>query len=427
VSVIEVNLTALDHNMQALRRMVGPACGLCPIVKADAYGLGGPRVGKRLAFAGAQMLAVYTPEQAAELLNAAIGCPILVLMPVREIARVDEIYRGLTSDKVHLTVHDAGHVADLIAITERYGMSIKVHLEIDTGMSRGGCGVHEAPAVLERIAACRRLTIAGVFTHFANAEADIEFTNRQLKIFERFLSEHGHRLGPECHIHAANSFATLRHARFHKSMVRIGLAWAGYGAEWMAGDELLKGAADLRPIVAWRSRVVQSKHIETGTPVGYGSRWSAKRPTTLGLVPVGYADGYPMNLGARDDAPRGAVVAVFERARAGDGHEHGGLIGYAPVVGAVNMDQISIDLTDLIARRGGADDIGVGTIVELITPDAKAPNHLPNLARLAGTIPHEILTRMSARIRRQYIAPVTAADHVPAATRSAKPAHNALV
>jgi alanine racemase len=305
-------------------------------------------------------------------------------------------------------------------------MSIRVHLEIDTGMSRGGCGVLEAPEVLERIAACRRLKIGGVFTHFASAEADLEFTNRQLKVFERFLSEHGHRLGPECHIHAANSFATLRHARFHKSMVRIGLAWAGYGAEWMSGDELLKDADALRPAVSWRSRLVQTKRIESGTPVGYGSRWTARRPTTLGLVPVGYADGYPICLGARDDAPRGAVVAIFERAN--DGSEHGGLIGYAPVVGAVNMDQISIDLTDVMARRGGGPgDIGVGTIVELITPDTKAPNHLPSIARLAGTIPHEILTRMSARIRRQYIAPVAAADHVPVPPRGSKAVHNALV
>jgi alanine racemase len=421
MSVIEINLLDLDHNVRVLRRIIaaggtggvaGSECGLCPIVKADAYGLGAIRIGKRLAYEGAQMLAVYTPDQAGELMKAAIGCRILVLMPVREFARVDEIYRGLISDKVHLTVHDLEHVGNLIAITERYGLTINVHLEVDTGMSRGGCNVDEAAKVLERIAGCRRLKLAGIFTHFASAESNVEFTDQQLAAFDRLLSEQAAHIPPppECRVHAANSFATLRHPRFHKSMVRIGLSWAGYGAEWMQDGEIVPEAQNLRPIVTWKSRLVQVKTIEAGTPVGYGSRWKAQRPTTLGLVPVGYADGYPMALGSRDDKSKGASVAVMDRGP--DGMEHGGLLGYAPVVGAVNMDQISIDLTDLVERSAADKSIGVGTIVELISPDVKAPNHLPTLAKMAGTIPHAILTGLNPRIKRQYLAPATAGEHI---------------
>lgn len=414
MSVLEINLADLDHNMKVLRRAVGKECGLCPIIKADAYGLGAGRIGKRLSFSGADMLAVYTPEQAGELLKAAVGGQILVLMPVREIARVDEVYRGLIADKVHLSVHDLDHVANLIAITERYGLTINVHLEIDTGMSRGGCSVAEAPAVLEKIAACRRLKLAGVFTHFANAETDVEFTSQQMAAFEKLLREQAPRIPRDCRVHAANSFATLRHKRYHKSMVRIGLAWAGYGIEWMSGSDIIPEARELRPILTWKSRIVQVKTIEAGTPVGYGSKWRARRRTTLGLVPVGYADGYPTSLGSPEEqsASPGAVVAVFDRADASTGHEHGGLLGYAPVVGAINMDQISIDLTDVLARRSLIETPGMtGAIVEIISPDPRAPNHLPALAKLAGTIPHELLTRLSARITRLYVAPVNSVEH----------------
>lgn len=435
VSVLEINLTNLDHNMKVLRRVVGKDCWLCPIVKADAYGLGAARVGKRLAYAGADMLAVYTPEQAGELLKTAVGCPILVLMPVRDIARVDEIYRGLIADKVHLTVHDLPHVADLVAITDKYGLTMNVHLEIDTGMSRGGCSVADAPKVLERIAACRRMRLAGVFTHFANAEGNVQFTNQQMQTFERLLREQARHIPATCRVHAANTFATIRGKPYHKSMVRIGLGWAGCGVECMSDGEVIAEASELRPILAWKSRIVQIKAIEPGTPVGYGSKWTAKRRTILGLVPVGYADGYPTTLGSRDELPmsKGAAVAVFDRAAANASEEHGGLLGYAPVVGAINMDQLSIDMTDVLARRSGGANAGAsgaispeamaamtGGIVEVISPDVNAPNHLTTLAKMAGTIPHELLTRLSQRIPRLYVAPLIAAEHIAHGAHAAR-------
>src|SRR4029450_123117 len=110
VSVIEVRLSDLDHNIRVLRQMVGPECGLCPIVKADAYGLGAGRIAKRLAHNGAVLLAVYTPEQAAELFRAAVSARVLVLMPLREVARVDELYRGMISDRLQLPVHGMDQV-----------------------------------------------------------------------------------------------------------------------------------------------------------------------------------------------------------------------------------------------------------------------------------------------------------------------------
>jgi len=413
VSVIEINLSDLDHNIRTLRSIVGPECGICPIVKADAYGLGAARIAKRLAFGGADLLAVYTPEQAAELFRAAIGCKVLVLMPVREIARVDELYRGLISDRLQLTVHDDAHVSDLISITERYGVVINVHLEIDTGMSRGGCAVEDVPAMLRRISSAKRLHLAGVFSHFAGAENDLDFTQRQLKAFERVIEENRSLLATDTRIHIANSFGMLRGKNFHQTMVRVGLAWAGYGIEWMNPGEVIPQATKLRPIVSWKSRVVQVKTIEAGTPVGYGSSWTSKRKSVIGLVPVGYADGYPITLGNKDMNPKAASVGVVLE---GDDSP----CAFAPVVGAVNMDQITIDLTDVAALAEREDRaVGVGTLVELISPSVAAPNHLPTLARMAGTIPHEMLCRLNPRLKRVYLAAAGGIEHPIAAAAMA--------
>lgn len=409
-SVIEIDLSAVAHNMRLLRRIVGPACAICPVVKADAYGLGAVRLAKCLLQAGADMLAVYTADQAAELFGAAVGGEVLVLMPLRDIARAGGLYRALVCGRLHLSVHDARHLEDLIRLSERYAVSIPVHVEVDTGMSRGGCNLREAPAVLEQIARHPRLRLAGLYTHFASAERDEAQTDRQDELFEQLLREQEAMIGCGCLIHAANTCATLRHARHHKSMVRVGLAWAGYGLEAIRGGRIIAEAEQLQPSLTWSSRIVQLKRIEAGTAVGYGSTWTARRTSLIGLVPVGYADGYPLSLSGRDGAGGGRVAVLLYTPQ-------GCRRAYAPVVGAVNMDQITIDLTD-VASSGTvwAGNLAVGTPVELISADRDAANHLVKLADAAGTIPYEILCRLSPKIRRIYHeAPAAVEVFAPAA------------
>jgi len=142
---------------------------------------------------------------------------------------------------------------------------------------------------------------------------------------------------------------------------------------------------------------VQVKRVPVGTSVGYGSRWTAKRPSLIGLVPVGYADGFPVYrppVGADADAQSQRIAVLRETPR---GIER----EYVPVVGTVNMDQITIDLTD-VELLGQPND-GVGMTVELVSPDASAPNHLPRLASRSGMIPHEMLCRIHPRIPRMYV------------------------
>jgi alanine racemase len=407
-SCVEINLSAIDHNMAAIRRLVGPQCKLCPIVKADAYGMGAARVARRLATAGADLIAVYSLPQAAELGLASanqspLGTPVLVLMPVADIRRGDETSRMLTSGRLHLTVHDATQLEALASLADQYATTIPVHLEIDSGLSRGGARPEDAVRLLDRIANDRRFALKGVFTHFANSRTDRAATDGQLTTFDAFLAANAHALAPDTEVHVASTYALFRHHRYHRSMVRFGLAWAGYGLEELDGGELELGDDLLRPCVRWRSRVVQVKRIPVGTAVGYGARWTAKRPSTIGLVPVGYADGFPVY---RPDATAegqalgtGQKIAILREVTRGARTEI--VREFAPVIGAVNMDQITVDLTDLdlLTQRDG----GLGMTVEIVSPDPAAPNHLPRLAGRSGMIPHEMLCRIHPKIPRLYV------------------------
>jgi alanine racemase len=235
-----------------------------------------------------------------------------------------------------------------------------------------------------------------------------------MAMFDRLLAENADIIGPDCRVHAASTFAALRHTRYHKTMIRVGLGWAGYGLEWLGGGEVIAAAQQLRPIVTWKSSFAQIKSIKSGTPVGYGSGWIARRSSVVGLIPVGYADGYPIGLGARDEHHGGAMVSVVL-----DQSLHTAPL-HVPVIGAINMDQITVDLTDAVAEaeaRGRC--IGVGTTVELISPDAAAPNHLIKLARLARTIPHEMLCHLNPRLKRVY---TTSAGTIDVAEPSVAPA-----
>ncbi|MHC5023531.1 MAG: alanine racemase [Planctomycetota bacterium] len=396
-SVLEINLSAVVRNLHTIRRMVGRHCALCPIVKADAYGLGAAKVAPALVEAGADLLAVYTPAQAAELLESGLRIAVLVMMPTRDLRPRGSLAAALDAGQVHLALHDAPQLDDLAALARRLASPLPVHLEVDTGMSRGGCPLDDAPALIRRLHEDPRLLLAGLFTHFARAEHDDPYTDRQMSIFNRLLESERDLIGPDCLVHAANSFALLRDARYHKSMVRFGLAWAGYGPEWMTGERRIDAAAPLEPVLAWSSRVVHVRTIPAGTTVGYGATWTARRRSRVGLVPVGYADGLPMGLGSTDAEPRPAVVGVRLDDESGPCRHH------VPIIGAVNMDQVTIDLTDVPLPRDDARASGLGLHVELISTDRQAPNHLPTLARAAGTIPHEMLCRLNPRIPRRHV------------------------
>ena len=389
-SSITVNLTSIGRNITALREHLAADCGLCAVVKADAYGIGAGPIVQQLARGGVSMLAVYSAAQAEAIAAVEDSLPILVLMPVREIEQGGVLHRLLLKGHLHFVAHGLSHAQDLGQLAEALGgASLPVHVEVDTGMSRGGSLPEEAARTIAAIADDRRLRIAGVFTHFSDSAIDHAQTHAQMDAFEALLAQCGGAIPAEAMIHAANSHALPRGARFHGAMVRVGLAWTGLAD--LAGDS--EAGPNLESVVTWDSMIVHSKEIPAGNAVGYGSRWRASRPTRVGIVPVGYFDGYPM--GGVESG--GRFVRVIAETPAGERSFD------APVLGAVNMDQIIVDLTDCTGSLAYTDGF-IGMRVEVYGADPRRPNYLPALARAVGTHPYDLLCRLHPRIPRVVIA-----------------------
>jgi len=408
-SHINVDLSAVEENVRVLRDALTPAQGdapkLCAVIKADAYGLGSVRVAHRLE-KKVDMFAVYTLNEAIELLNASVRTPILVMSPVYSIADSDTLYRAVSHGRLHFSVHALEQAHALAKQADRFGVEIPLHLDVNTGMNRGAAAPSEAAEILDFATSHRRLIVAGVASHFASADADDALTRKQTERFRDWLDEMGDRVPPKSILHASNTFALFRSSSMHLHMARVGYALAGYASEEFADPEHFEHSAlaqRLVPAVRWMSIIAHTQWIDTGARVGYGGDWTAQRRSRLALVPVGYADGYPFSL-----SNKGQVRVVTE-----SGEYFG-----APVVGRVSMDQITIDITDLPASAAQ-----IGSEVELISDDRDAPNHLPRLAKLAGTISHEILCGLGKRVPRRYLSHREPASPTVVTRASAPSAH----
>ncbi len=382
-STVQIDLGAINHNCNVIRNHIGKDCGLCAVVKADGYGLGAVRVASVLG-KKADMLAVYSPDEAGELIGSCNATPILVLAPVHSIDRFHPMYRGLTTGQLQLVLHGEDHLASVLQIASTLKIPLKVQIKIDTGLHRGGCHLSNAKRLIETVINHPRLQLSGVLTHFVSAVHDEALTLLQHERLNQVLHSLSLQLPPECVVHEANTAATLQWDWTHRDMVRVGLAWTG------TVPNNLVPIAGLQPVVAWRSRLAHLKEVSAGECVGYSGKWLAKRPSRIGIVPVGYAAGYPMGVGAEGER-EGAFVRLFD--------EHFKTpLGDAPVIGSVCMDQIAIDLTDVAGN-----DIGCG--VELISADKSSNATLEKISRAAGVVPHAIISRISPKVHRSYIEP----------------------
>jgi alanine racemase len=451
-SRLEIDLGAIERNFARVARIVGPGpdrtiggAGICAVLKQDAYGMGAARIARRLAVAGARMFAAYNLDEARGLFESVPDAPILVLMPVAGVDRNDPLYRAASGGRLHLVIHDLDQLVAVSELAGRVGVSMPVHVQVDTGLSRGGERPDEAARIVERVLTSSRVRLAGLMTHFSSPGDDPAHTDGQWNMFREFVDRmspvlksavtNGHGAGTvrgaargnlaELEVHAANSCGAFRSRRYHGTMVRIGEALYGMvgGAVWgkagpgIAEMEFGAAAVEMEPAVRWTSTISHIEEIPAGWPVGYGSTWQAPKrtdgkPTRIALIPVGYADGYPRSLGG---ALKGGPGMVGFTGRKWDRrtihathlgpHEAGYETLFAPIVGRVSMDQITVDVTDLpeshiVPGRAGLDL--AGSEVELVGVDPSAPNHLPALASAGGTIAHEMLCRMGPRLERVY-------------------------
>lgn len=367
----EIRLDAIQHNLEALRSLLAPGVKVLGVVKADGYGHGAPPVARTLAAGGIDMLGVALVEEGVELREAGVAAPILVMGTIPR----DEI-PSLVAHDLRPTVCDAEAAREIDGEAARQGSVVQAHLKVDTGMNRLGVRAEAAAETAEAVARLGHLHLEGVYTHFACAEErDQTETWKQLRQFGEVLAALSARKIVPRRVHAANSSALVKVAESHFDMVRPGLALYGVHSH---PDEAEK--VTLEPALTLRSRVVHLKPVRRGEGVSYGLTWRAERDSLIGVLPIGYGDGYPRALSNRG------------RVRIGTGDE----ARLCPVVGRVCMDATMVDLTDVPGARSGLE-------AALIEADGASPICAARIAEAVGTISYEILTGLSKRVPRRYV------------------------
>ncbi len=364
----EVSLERIAANWRELVRAAAGA-EVCAVVKANAYGHGAAPVALRLEREGAHWFAVSNAAEGVELRRAGLRGRILVMGGFVD-SEIDSFFdHGLTP-----AVHSVESLQALDARAASLGRRLAVHLKLDSGMGRLGSR-EPLPALAAACGALRALEVEGVMSHLASAADFGSAQNEeQFRAFEQALEAlRAAGLVPPL-VHLASSAPVcygLRRA-FHR-MVRTGLALYGYAPAPHGAAPPLQ--VRLEPALAWKARIVEIKDMPAGAPVGYNARWRAPRDSRIAIVAAGYADGVPHTL-----AGRGHVLAAGR---------------LAPIIGAVSMDVITVDVTECPAlRRGDA--------VTLIGAQGAARHDAADFAREAGVIPYVILCGLGNRVARLY-------------------------
>jgi alanine racemase len=368
-AVARVDLGALERNTRRLRAELTGGAELCVVVKADGYGHGMVPCARTALAGGASWLAVATAAEALELRGAGIEAPVLVQGALTRLEARAAIAGGadVVAWREDFARALAGHAAAA-------GTRARVHVKLDSGMGRlGTADPAEARAVCELAAADDRLELVGLMTHFATADepGDDHFP-AQLERFRAFVDtvKEDH---PNVTAHAANSAATLRDPRAHLDIVRCGVAV--YGLDPLGDDPEARG---LVPALALESHLAAVKRFEAGWSAGYGRRWRAERPTWVGIVPVGYGDGWRRAL-----SNRGEALVRGRRRR---------------LAGTVSMDNIAVELGPADAPA----DAEVGDRVVLIGEQGRERILCEEVARLLDTINYEVTCGLLPRVPRRY-------------------------
>ena len=358
---LEVNLSQLKNNLEAIRTRVAPA-KVMPMVKANAYGHGVdgvvPFIEPYVDYIGVAIV-----EEGIHLRELGIRKPILIAGATL----ADQVPLFAEYD---LTL--TGSSLDLLDIAESVshstGSRIKTHLKIDTGMERVGVREYEAEAFILKSSAYRHIIIEGIYTHLANSElADRSYSSMQLERFQKVLDLYReHSLPVPALRHVCNSGAILNLPEAYFDMVRPGVLFYGV----YPGEEVDR-VIEVKPALTWRSHVAYAKRTEPGRPISYGSLWQAEQETGIVTIPCGYADGYFRRMTNR------AQVLIRQKKY--------------PQVGRICMDQFMVNVGD--------DEIKVGDEVILLGQGIVAED----LAQWMGTNEYEVMTNISARIPRVYI------------------------
>jgi alanine racemase len=361
----EIDTGAIRHNLGCIRGIVDEYVEIMPVVKANAYGHGLVEASRVLREEGIRYLGVATVDEALKLRASGDEGSILVLGSV-----LDEEAAAAVEEDITLTLCDRRLLCVLEGIAEIANVKPKVHIKVDTGMGRIGVWYEEAVEFVKEVSAGGRLDIEGIYTHFSSAARDKMVTRMQIESFEGVVA------GVEAadidirYRHAANSVGVVDWKASHLNLVRSGILLYG-----VYPKETFRKKFRLRPVMQLKTRIVHLKDTPQGRSVSYGRTYITQKDTRIATIPIGYADGYGRILSNKAEA---LVKGQFVR-----------------VVGMVTMDQTMLDV-------GHIPGVEVGDEVVLIGRQGDAEILIEKIAKLAGTIPYEILASITDRVPRIY-------------------------
>lgn len=365
-SWVQVDLAAVRANVRTLVA-VAPTAALCAVVKANAYGHGLAPVARAAVAAGASWLGVVSEAEALALRDAHVTNPILVL-GVTESAN----WPALAAASVRVTIATAEQLA---ALAQYRGPKLAIHLKIETGLGRLGFDPRDIPSIVHTVRQLPSVTLEGMSSHLASVEEqDLAFARQQLRIF-REATDHS---GDGIMRHIAATAALLQLPESHLDLVRSGIGVYGL---WPSDDVRtavgrFHPSVKLQPALSWRARLIQVKAGTSGTSVGYGRTHHLDRDTRIGVISVGYADGYDRKLSNRAQVLiRGCRV---------------------PVIGRVAMNMCTVDLSSV-------PQVKVGEVVTLIGRDGSKEITADDLATWAETINYEVVARIPEHVSRRYM------------------------
>ncbi len=363
---LEIDVAACKRNVRRFVDLIGPNCKLWAVTKGNAYGHGLWQISQAAVEAGAYGAAVAIADEGAALREAGFEAPILILGETS----VDDAETAVASGCT-VTVAAVENARAVSEAARKVGKVAQVHIKVDSGMGRQGVRIEKLAELCEALVSLPAVEVVGAFTHFAVAESDEEFTRWQ---FERFQREAVPVLkryfGEGLMLHCANTAAALLYPEMRLDAVRIGAALHGLNPG--LPEEKMK---QFEPTLELRAKFVLLKLLEPGDSVGYGRKWLAPSRRLVGLLPVGYADGYPRNLSGKAE-----VLVRGKR---------------APIVGMISMDAMMVDVTEI-------GDVCIGEEAVLIGRQGAERITVEELARKAGTIVQEIASRLMPRLPRVY-------------------------
>jgi len=361
-TVLEINLNAIAHNLKEYQKFLKPSTKIMAMVKAFAYGSGGAEIAGILQYHKVDYLAVAYADEGVELRKAGINLPVMVMNAE------ESTFDAIVENNLEPEIYSFELLDQFDSFLKESGLQdYPVHIEVETGMNRLGFEAAEINKLSDALNQTNSFKIKSIFSHLAASEeiSQDAFTLEQCEKFVVASNELEERLGYKVIKHIANSAAIIRHSQLQMDMVRLGIGMYGI-------DIANTNSLELHPVAVLKSTIAQIKYLKAGESVSYNRKGIVKRDSTIGTIRIGYADGYMRRLG------NGVGKMLIN--------------GYlAPVIGTVCMDMTMIDVTDIPNVSEGDEVIVFGNELSI-----------QQIAEWAGTIPYEIMTGISQRVKRVY-------------------------